>query len=69
MEQTIFIVEDDEAILSSLKGQLEQWSFQVRSPESFQDIMTSFTKSDPHLVIMDIQLLAYDVRFTGGAGN
>ncbi|MGG0643487.1 response regulator [Sporosarcina gallistercoris] len=69
MEQTIFIVEDDEAILSSLKGQLEQWSFQGRSPESFQDIITSFTKSDPHLVFMDIQLPAYDVRFTGGVGN
>ncbi|MBD7908576.1 response regulator transcription factor [Sporosarcina gallistercoris] len=60
MEETIFIVEDDEAIFSSLKSQLEQWSFKVVGPESFHDIMKPFTKSDPQLVIMDIQLPAYD---------
>ncbi|WP_432352888.1 response regulator [Sporosarcina sp. A2] len=60
MEETIFIVEDDPAIFSSLKGHLEHWSFNVVGPDSFQDIMTPFMKSDPQLVIMDIQLPAYD---------
>ncbi|REB05260.1 DNA-binding response regulator [Sporosarcina sp. BI001-red] len=60
MEETIFIVEDDAAIYSSLKEQLEQWSFKVEGPESFHDIITPFTKSSPQLVIMDIQLPAYD---------
>lgn len=60
MEDTIFIVEDDGAIFSSLKDHLEQWSFRVVGPKSFQDIMTPFTKVNPQLVIMDIQLPAYD---------
>lgn len=60
MEETIFVVEDDAAIFASLKDLLEQWSFHVVGPESFQDIMTPFTESAPQLVIMDIQLPAYD---------
>lgn len=60
MEEKIFIVEDDGAIFNSLKEHLEHWSFQVAGPESFQDIMTPFTQFNPQLVIMDIQLPAYD---------
>ncbi|QUW24015.1 response regulator transcription factor [Sporosarcina sp. Marseille-Q4063] len=56
----IFIVEDDCAIFESLKTRLEQWSFTVTAPDDFQDVMKSFFANEPHLVILDIQLPAYD---------
>ncbi len=60
MNGTIFVVEDDQAIFSSLKEHLEQWSYRVESPQTFQDVMTGFREVQPQLVILDIQLPAYD---------
>ena len=57
---TIFIVEDDTAIFQSLKERLEQWAFRVSGPVNFQDVMGAFVENEPHLVILDIQLPAYD---------
>ncbi|WP_210470821.1 response regulator transcription factor [Sporosarcina sp. 6E9] len=56
----IFIVEDDLAIFESLKFRLEQWSFTVTGPDDFEDVLTSFLIQEPHLVILDIQLPAFD---------
>ncbi|WP_172372873.1 response regulator transcription factor [Sporosarcina jiandibaonis] len=56
----IFIVEDDLAIFESLKSRFEQWSFNVTGPDDFQDVMNSFLTNEPHLVILDIQLPAFD---------
>lgn len=60
MAMNIFIVEDDNAIFNSLKERLEQWAFQVSGPDNFHDVMGAFSKNEPHLVILDIQLPAYD---------
>lgn len=60
MDMTIFVVEDDKAIFNSLKEQLGQWSFTVKGPEDFHDVMVDFIDEKPHLVIMDIQLPAFD---------
>ncbi|MGG0668842.1 response regulator transcription factor [Sporosarcina koreensis] len=60
MEMNIFIVEDDSAIFNSLKERLGQWSLHVSGPEDFHDVMKSFIDTKPHLVILDIQLPAYD---------
>jgi two-component system, OmpR family, bacitracin resistance response regulator BceR len=60
MDMNIFIVEDDQAIFESLKFRLEQWSFTVTGPDDFQDVMNSFLTYEPHLVILDIQLPAFD---------
>ena len=60
MDMNIFIVEDDQAIFESLKTRLEQWSFTVTGPDDFQDVMNSFLTNQPHLVILDIQLPAFD---------
>ncbi|HJF31390.1 MAG TPA: response regulator transcription factor [Sporosarcina psychrophila] len=57
---TIFVVEDDVAIFDSLKERFGQWSFNVKGPNDFHDIMVDFINEKPHLVIMDIQLPAYD---------
>ncbi|CAG9623674.1 Response regulator protein GraR [Sutcliffiella rhizosphaerae] len=56
----IFIVEDDSLLLEALKKGLSNWSFQVSSPNDFGDVMGSFIHTQPHLVIMDIQLPKYD---------
>lgn len=60
MNMNIFIVEDDVAIFESLKERLGQWSFTVTGAEDFNDVIGSFIQTKPHLVIMDIQLPAYD---------
>ncbi|MHA6260439.1 response regulator [Sporosarcina sp. CAU 1771] len=60
MDMKIFIVEDDQAIFDSLRERFQQWSFHVSGPTDFHDVMQSFIKQKPHLVIMDIQLPAYD---------
>jgi len=60
MDMNIFIVEDDIAIFDSLKERLAQWSFKVSGPADFQNVMGDFIRESPHLVILDIQLPAYD---------
>ena len=60
MDMTIFIVEDDTAIYSTLKERLEQWGFSVTGPTDFHNGMNSFLNDPPQLVIMDIQLPSYD---------
>ena len=60
MDMTIFIVEDDVAIFNSLKERLGQWSLRVTGPHDFHDVMGTFIQEKPHLVMMDIQLPAYD---------
>lgn len=60
MDMNIFIVEDDMAIFESLKDKFNQWSFHVTRPDDFHDVMKSFLAAEPHLVILDIQLPAYD---------
>ena len=60
MSMNIFIVEDDVAIFDSLHKRFAQWSFTVSGPTDFHDVMGSFLKEEPHLVILDIQLPAYD---------
>lgn len=60
MDMNIFIVEDDQAIFLALKQRFEQWGFYVSCPENFGDVMEHFLKENPQLVILDIQLPAYD---------
>lgn len=60
MDMTIFIVEDDVAIFNSLKERLGQWSLRVTGPDDYHDVMGAFVQEKPHLVMMDIQLPAYD---------
>jgi len=60
MDMNILIVEDDFAIYDSLRERLEQWSFRVAGLDQFHDVMGTFLKVQPHLVILDIQLPMYD---------
>src|SRR5699024_9431649 len=60
MDMNIFVIEDDESIFQSLQEKLGQWSLTVTGPNNFHDVMTSFIEAKPHLVMIDIQLPAYD---------
>lgn len=53
---SILIVEDDAVIASEIRQNLERWGFAAHVPEDFSDIMGSFEKTAPHLVLMDISL-------------
>lgn len=56
----VFIIEDDLAIFESLKERLNQWSLSVSGPSNFHDVLTDFIEAKPQLVLIDIQLPAYD---------
>ncbi|OMP66065.1 DNA-binding response regulator [Domibacillus epiphyticus] len=56
----IMIIEDDQSIAFQMETRFAQWSFQTVKPESFHDVMATFMKEEPHIVIVDIQLPAFD---------
>lgn len=60
MSIRIFIVEDDPSIYQSLADDLSHWGYDVSGVTDFEDVMSDFTAIDPALVILDIQLPAYD---------
>lgn len=56
----VFLIEDDISIFHLIEERLQQWSLNVIGPKNFQKVMDDFTKENPQLVIIDIQLPAYD---------
>ena len=60
MEMSVFIVEDDEAIYTNLKERLESWAFHVSGPSDFHRVMADFYEANPQVVLLDIQLPAFD---------
>ncbi|MGN1422977.1 MAG: response regulator transcription factor [Oscillospiraceae bacterium] len=56
----IYIIEDEEAIASSLKNSLEKWGFEVKCAENFRSITEEFSAFSPQLVLMDIGLPFYN---------
>lgn len=56
----ILIVEDDTSIFDVIQERFAQWSLEVVKPTSFQKVMDDFLEQKPQLVILDIQLPAYD---------
>lgn len=60
VDMKIFVIEDDEAIFTSLKERFGQWSLEITGPRNFHDVMVDFIEEKPHLVMIDIQLPAFD---------
>ena len=56
----IYIVEDDRIIARQLQKELEKWQYHVHCAQDFTQIMEEFHTFDPHLVLMDIQLPAFN---------
>ena len=52
----IFLVEDDPALASELKNQLERREYEVRAVLDFRAVPEEVRAFDPHLVLMDIML-------------
>jgi len=60
MDMKILLIEDDPSIFSMIQERFEQWSLNVVGPKNFQKVMDDFIEEKPHLVLIDIQLPAYD---------
>ncbi|MCK1997741.1 response regulator transcription factor [Psychrobacillus psychrodurans] len=58
--QKIMLIEDDISIFNLLKEKFLLWSFEVIGPNDFQQVLPTFIEQKPQLVIIDIQLPAYD---------
>lgn len=52
----IYIVEDDEVILKSLRKFLKSWSYEVFSPDDFSSVYENFLDINPDLVLLDVSL-------------
>ena len=58
--QKILLIEDDNSIFDLIKEKFLHWSFEVIGPINFQEMLPTFLEEKPQLVIIDIQLPAYD---------
>lgn len=52
----IFIVEDDFTISGQMRKYLENWGYDVKCAEKFNDVIPEFRTFDPHIVLLDIKL-------------
>lgn len=57
---TILIVEDDTKLSGLLHSYIKKYGFDAKEVESFDDVMESFKKTKPHLVLLDVNLPKYD---------
>lgn len=57
---TIMLVEDDEKLRHLTAQALSRWGFAVVSATDWEHIDQTFAKEAPHLVLMDVNLPAYD---------
>ncbi|GIN93969.1 DNA-binding response regulator [Siminovitchia terrae] len=57
---TILIVEDEMNIANTLKNHLEKYGYQCHIVFDFERVFDIFQEVEPHLVIMDINLPAFD---------
>lgn len=60
MVYNIFIVEDDKKLNELVKNHLEKYGYRVALVENYSNIKSEFMRSNPHIVIMDINLPYYD---------
>ena len=56
----IMIVEDDRTIATILAKELEKWNYDVVITTDFQNVLETFHEEAPQLVLLDIQLPAFN---------
>lgn len=56
----VLLIEDDPSIFEQIQERFAQWSITVVAPRNFQKVMDDFLAEQPQLVIIDIQLPAFD---------
>ena len=60
VKMKVLLIEDDSSIFELIKEKFSQWGIDIIGPDNFQQIMPMFHVQHPQLVIIDIQLPAYD---------
>lgn len=56
----IMIVEDDQTIAAMIEESLHKWGLAAVRVEQFNEVLQTFVREKPQLVVMDINLPAYD---------
>lgn len=56
----ILIVEDDLPMAQAIQKEMSMWGNEAQYVQDFQNVLTTFTEYDPHLVLMDITLPFYN---------
>lgn len=56
----IMIVEDDQKMSEIILKNITRWGFEGYYAQDFHNVFDDFVKYEPHLVLMDINLTAYD---------
>ena len=54
------IVEDDLPMAQAIQKEMSMWGNEAQYVQDFQNVLTTFTEYDPHLVLMDITLPFYN---------
>ncbi len=57
---TIMIVEDDQALCAQLAEGLRKWRFNATTAKDFEHVVAEFSRHQPQLVIMDVNLPCFD---------
>lgn len=57
---TIMLIEDDQTLFRELEERLMQWSFEVAGVQDFGNVLAEFSKIQPDVVVVDIQLPKFD---------
>ncbi len=56
----IMIIEDDEKIRGIVADTLKKWQYDVVEVTQFDQVLTEFQQTEPHLVLVDINLPVFD---------
>ncbi|MBO0962655.1 response regulator transcription factor [Neobacillus sp. MM2021_6] len=56
----IMMIEDDEKIRRIVADTLKKWQYDVEEVTQFDQVLTEFERTDPHLVLLDINLPIFD---------
>lgn len=56
----ILLIEDDPSIFEMIQMRFAQWTLEVIGPKDFRKVIDDFIEEKPQLVLIDIQLPAYD---------
>ncbi|MBO1580300.1 response regulator transcription factor [Bacillus sp. XF8] len=56
----IMMIEDDEKIRRIVADTLKKWQYDVVEATQFDQVLTEFEQTDPHLVLLDINLPVFD---------
>ncbi|MEG0380880.1 MAG: response regulator, partial [Kurthia sp.] len=58
--EKVLMIEDDPSIFEVIKERFQQWSIEVVGIDDFKNVMDVFLEEQPKLVLIDIQLPAFD---------